>query len=305
MNGAADRPLSVFLTGGTGFVGRQVARRLAERGHSIRALVRSPEGAGALRELEAELVTGDLAGALSADAIEGCDVVIHLVGIIKERPPGLTFESVHTRGTMRVLEAAERAGVSKFVHMSALGSHTQQTAYQRTKHEAEELVRRSEIPSVIFRPSVIVGPEGEFTQLLVRLVRHAPVLPVIGDGSYRLQPVDVEDVANIFVQAAERVDLTGESYDIGGPHKLTYNRLLEIVCEEFGVRRKLCHIPVSLVRPFVEFASNWRLPTPLTSDQLEMLFQESIVPGEGNAIREIFGLEPCAFRSVLQRVRQA
>jgi NADH dehydrogenase len=189
--------------------------------------------------------------------------------------------------------------------MSALGSDSEGTEYMRTKHEAEESVQRSAIPSVIFRPSVIVGPEGEFTQLLVRLVRHAPVLPVIGDGTYRLQPVDVEDVANIFVQAAERSDLAGTRYDIGGPHKLTYNRLLEIVCEEYGVRRKFLHVPVSLVRPFVDLASSWRLPTPLTSDQLEMLMHESIVPGAGNAIHEVFGYEPAAFRSVIQRVRQA
>jgi len=301
MNEAGSRPRTVFLTGGTGFVGGHVARRLAARGHTIRALVRSPEQAGALRELGADLIAGDVSGSLPDHAMAGCDVVVHLVGIIKEKPPQPTFEGVHTRGTLQILEAATSAGVKKFVHMSALGSGPEGTAYQRTKHEAEELVRRSGIPHVIFRPSVIVGPGGEFTDLLTRMVRLAPVIPVIGDGSYRLQPVDVEDVASAIVLAAERDELNGESYDIGGPHKLTYNRMVEIVCEELGAKRRLIHVPVSLVRPLVDLASNWRLPTPVTSDQLEMLFQESIVPGDDSVLREVFGLEPTTLRAVMQR----
>ncbi len=185
--------------------------------------------------------------------------------------------------------------------MSALGARPDGTAYQRTKFEAEELVRRSGIPFVIFRPSVIVGPGGGFIEILLRVLRLAPVAPVIGDGSYRLQPVDVEDVAEAFVQAAVRDDLQGRSFEIGGPHKLTYNRIVEIVCEEFGLRRGKLHVPPGLVRPIVDLASNWRLPTPLSSDELTMLFEENIVSGEKNALRDVFGLEPTSLRSTLQR----
>ncbi|HSG80848.1 MAG TPA: NAD-dependent epimerase/dehydratase family protein, partial [Gemmatimonadota bacterium] len=231
----------VLLTGGTGFVGHHVARRLTERGHAIRALVRSAERANALRDLGAELVEGDVVDDIAGETLAGCDAVIHLVGIIREKPPALTFERVHTRGTLHVVEAAKSAGVKKFAHMSALGAAAQGTAYQRTKYEAEELVRRSGLPFVIFRPSVIVGTGGEFTNLLVSMVRRAPAVPVIGDGNYRLQPVDVGNMASAMVLAVERDDISGESYDIGGPHKLTYNRMLEIASEELGVRRKLFH----------------------------------------------------------------
>jgi uncharacterized protein YbjT (DUF2867 family) len=303
MSDTSDSRLSVFLTGGTGFVGRHVARRTAERGHRLRALVREPASAGSLTELGAELVEGDVTRDEGLDeAIAGCDVVIHLVGIIRERPPEQTFENVHTRGTRRVLEAAQRAEVGKFFLMSALGAKTDGTAYQRTKYEAEEVVRRSGIPYVIFRPSVIVGPEGEFTRLLLRVVRLLRLIPVIGDGRYRLQPVDVADLAEALVQAAERENLRNESFDIGGPHKLTYNRLLEIICEELGLRRRLVHVSPRIVRPLVDLASNWRLPTPISSDELAMMFEESIVPGDGNVLREVFGLEPTPFRSVLQRL---
>jgi NADH dehydrogenase len=306
MGVTSQRELSVFLTGGTGFVGRHVARRLAERGHQLRALVRNPESADALQELGAELVRGDVTQEAGlGDAMAGCDVVVHLVGIIRERPPAMTFEGIHTRGTLRVVQAAGRSGVPKFVHMSALGASPQGTAYQRTKYEAEELVRRSGLPYVIFRPSIIVGAGGEFVDILLRLLRLLPVTPVIGDGSYRLQPVDAEDVAAAFAQAAERDELTGECFEIGGPHKLTYNRILEIVGEEHGLRRPRIHVPVGLIRPFVDLATNWRLPAPINSEQLSMLLEESIVPGEKNTLREVFGIDPTSFRSVLQRLAGA
>jgi uncharacterized protein YbjT (DUF2867 family) len=303
MSDMTGSELSVFLTGGTGFVGRHLARRLAEGGHRLRALVRDPAAAASLTELGAALVEGDVTedGELD-EAMAGCDVLIHLVGILREQPRGQTFEAVHTRGTQRLVQAARQANVGKFVLMSALGAKTDGTAYQRTKYEAEEVVRRSGVPYVIFRPSVIVGAEGDFTRLLLRLVRRLPLIPVIGDGRYRLQPVDITDMAEAFAQAAERSDLMNASFDIGGPHKLTYNRILEIICEELRLRRRLIHVSPRFVRPVVELASNWRLPTPINSDELAMMFEESIVPGDGNVLREVFGLEPTPFRSVLQRL---
>ena len=299
--------LRIFLTGGTGFVGGHVARALAEHGHEIRALVRDRESAraGQLRELGADLVLGDVSrGQTLSGAIKDCDVVIHLVGIIKERSPHQTYERVHTRGTIHVVEAAKSAGVKKFIHMSALGARADGTAYQRTKFEGEEAARRSGIPFVIFRPSVIVGHGGEFTLLLLRVVRLLPITPVIGDGRYRLQPVDVRDVAEAFVLAAERDDLSDVTYDIAGPHKLTYNRIIEIVCEELGYKRRRLHIPLRMVRPLAEIASNWRLPAPITSEQLAMLLEENVVRGEENALRDVFGLEPRSLRSLLREMKK-
>lgn len=302
MNESGER--TVFLTGGTGFVGSCVARRLRNHNHRVRALVRSPDKATPLTAQGVEVVLGDITQPRSLDeAVDGCDTVVHLVGIIREKLPA-TFEAVHTRGTLRVLEAAERCGVKRFVHMSALGARAEGTTYQRTKFEAEELVRRSGIPSLVIRPSVIVGPGGGFMELLLGMLRLSPVIPVIGDGQYRLQPTDVEDVAMAFVQAVGRNDSLEGSFDIGGPHKLTYNRLLDIICEEFAWRRRRLHFPVGMVRPFVDLASNWRLPTPITSQQLTMLLEENIIRGDTNTLREVFGIEPTTLRSVLQRFRK-
>ncbi len=303
MNGSGELR-SVFLTGGTGFVGSCVARRLRNHNHRVRALVRSPDKATSLTVQGVEVVLGDITEPRSLDeAVDGCDTVVHLVGIIREKLPA-TFEAVHTRGTLRILEAAERCHVKRFVHMSALGARAEGTTYQRTKFEAEELVRRSGIPSVVIRPSVIVGPGGGFMELLLGMLRLSPVIPVIGDGQYRLQPTDVEDVARAFVQAVGRNDPLEGSFDIGGPHKLTYNRLLDIICEEFAWRRRRLHFPVGMVRPFVDLASNWRLPTPITSQQLTMLLEENIIRGDTNTLREVFGIEPTTLRSVLQRFRK-
>ncbi len=302
-----SRPsLAVFLTGGTGFIGRHIARRLVERGHRVHALVRNPRAALVLRDLGAELVEGDITRPSTlSGAIDGCDSVIHLVGIIRERAPAVSFRSVHVAGTEHVLDEAVRAGVRKFVHMSALGARSGGTPYHTTKFEAEEAVRSSGIGHVILRPSIVVGPGSEFIKILHRVLRLLPATPVIGDGQYRLQPVDVEDVASAFTLAAERDDLENESFDIAGPHKLTYNRVLGIMCEELGIRRLRVHVPLSLVRPGVNVIERLGLPAPINSDELAMLLDENVVGDDGNALKRVFGLEPTPFRAVLQRIKES
>jgi len=301
MNETSAAPPLVFLTGGTGFVGGHIARRLRARGIQVRALARDPDRATDLRQLGAEVVPGDITAesGLPAEAMGECTAVIHLVGIIREHPPATTFPTVHVRGTRNVLAAARRARVSAFVHMSALGARPGGTDYHRTKHEAEELVRGAGLPYVIFRPSIIVGPGSDFIQLLQRSLRFAPIMPIIGDGNYRLQPVHVRDVAEAFVQAVERDDLRDRSFDIGGPHKLTFNRVVDILCEEMEIRRPKVHMPTGLVKPVVDAAAGLHLPLPITPDQLGMLLEENVVPGEGNVLREVFGIDPISLRAAL------
>ncbi len=199
-------------------------------------------------------------------------------------------------------EAARAAAVQKFVHMSALGARPDApTAYHRSKFEGEEVVRRSGMGHIIFRPSVIAGEGGQFVDLLLRLVGRLPIIPVIGDGNYRLQPVDVEDVAAAFVTAAERADLVDRCFDLGGPHKLTFNRIVEIVCEELGRTCRTVHVPVGLVRSLAELGSSTPLHTPISPEELSMLLEENVLAGERNVLRDVFGREPASLRSVIQR----
>src|SRR4029077_5907359 len=161
-------PMKVFLTGATGFVGRNMLKRLLAEGHSVRALVREPEKAGALKVEKVDLVAGDVVEGAGLDqGMQGCDAAIHLVGIIVEKGKN-TFERVHHLGTRNVVEAAKHVGLKRVVHMSALGAGADGAAeYQTTKWKGEEEVRRSGIPYCILRPSLIFGEgDGFVTQMM-------------------------------------------------------------------------------------------------------------------------------------------
>src|SRR5580698_3750127 len=178
--------MRVFLTGASGFVGREVFRQLRAAGHSVRVLSRRPQSDRALADREVR--PGDVTDAASfAGGMAGMDAVVHLVGIINEIGAN-TFENVHTRGTEILLAAAREAGVKRFVHMSALGTRPNAASrYHKSKWAAEELVRNSGLDWTIFRPSIIYGREDQFVNLFARISRWSPVLPIIGDGSSKLQ----------------------------------------------------------------------------------------------------------------------
>src|SRR5579859_5313023 len=196
--------MKVFVTGASGFVGEEIVRQLHAAGHSIRILARqprSPRAQEAASEYRAEIHPGNV---LDADSLRGglkdCEAVIHLVGIISEIGRN-TFENVHTQGTKNMVAAAREAGVKRFAQMSALGTRPDAVSrYHQSKWVAEEIVRGSGLDWTIFRPSIIYGPKDHFVNLFARLARFSPVLPIIGRGDWKLQPVPVGDVAAAFVK---------------------------------------------------------------------------------------------------------
>lgn len=281
------------MTGPTGFVGRAVIPALQAHGYGVRCLVRRGSEP-ALRGLEAlERVEGDV---LSPEALErgmaGCDTVIHLVGIIREQPATLsTFERIHTRGTVNVLEAAAATGVRRFLHMSALGSRAGARArYHRSKWEAEEAVRASPAAWTIFRPSIIYGRGDEFVNLLAGMVGRYPLVPVIGGGQQRLQPVAVEHVAQAFARAVDLPATEKHAYEVGGPEAVTMVRLLDLIGEALNRPRvRKMHVPLGLVRPLARVLH--RLPGfPLTPDQLLMLEEDNVC--DAQPFHATFGLSP-------------
>jgi NADH dehydrogenase len=291
----------IAITGATGFVGRHVARVLVSRGHRVRALVRSAaRRPGALAGVAVETVPGDLGDATALAALaRGADALIHLVGIITEAGTA-TFEAVHVAGTRRLLAAAEDARVGRFVHMSAVGARDQPgaTPYHRSKWRGEELVRRSSIASVIFRPSIISGPESAPIRTLARLHRWSPLVPVFGDGRFPTQPVWIEDVALAFTLAAENAALTG-AFELGGPVALSYEAFLKAIGRAAGHPRPLVHVPLALVRAAAAVFAVVGPLAPLTSDQLQMLVEGSATPA--NAIESTFGIRPLPFEEGLIR----
>ncbi|WP_400164700.1 complex I NDUFA9 subunit family protein [Brevibacillus sp. TJ4] len=277
--------MKVFLTGGSGFVGKGIRARLQQAGITTVCLVRpgsEAKVAGDAVDTEGlELSTGDLFDLPSlVRGMQGCDAVIHLVGIIRERPSkGVTFPRIHVEGTRNILEAARQAQVKRFVHMSALGARENATSdYHKTKYEAEQLVQNSGIPYVIFRPSVIFGPGDEFVNMLADLVR-LPLTPVIGDGSYLLQPVARETVADVFVQALTSDAALNQVFETGGPEPISYGRILDEIGAVLGKPRvRKMHIPLPLMKPVVNLMEGFSF-FPITNTQLTMLV-------EGNFCRD-------------------
>ena len=268
--------MKVFITGGTGFVGKAVIEQVIHAGHGVRALVRTQNAE--LPE-QVERAVGDTTDPASLqDALFGCDAVIHLVGIIREFPgKGITFSRLHTDSTRNILLAAEEPKVKRFLHMSAYGTRENAvTGYHQTKWAAEQLVRESSLDWTIFRPSLIFGPQDEFVNMLAELIRKLPVTPVMGDGKYRLQPVSVNDIARGFCNALTTTGSRGQTYLCGGPEAFSYDEILDLIGTAMG-KKSVCklHHPLFLMKPVVKAMQS--IPQfPMTSDQLQMLLEENI-----------------------------
>jgi len=293
----------VFVTGGTGFVGRSVIQALRAHGHVVRCLVRRGSESD-LKGLEAiERVEGDvLARRPLADAMSGCDAIIHLVGIIRERPAsGVTFQRLHVEATENVIGAAADAGVRRLLHMSALGTRVQaRSRYHQTKWQAEEAVRASDLDWTILRPSIIYGPGDGFVSMLATLVRRLPVVPVIGSGAGRLQPVSVQVVAEGLARALDQGQSIGQTYAVCGPDALTFNQVLDEIAQVVRGRpaRKI-HIPVAAVRGLAVVLD--AVPFfPVTVDQLVMLEEDNTC--DPKPFLGAFDLRDMPFRAGLEAI---
>jgi NADH dehydrogenase len=293
----------IFVTGGTGFVGRSLVRALLASGFLVRCLVR-PGSEGDLRGFESiDRVPGDVLEPRGLVACaEGCAAIVHLVGIIREQPRrGATFERLHAQATANMLAVAKEAGVRRYLQMSALGTRPEaRSAYHRSKWRAEEAVRGSGAAWTIFRPSVIFGRGDEFISLLAGLIRRLPVVPVLGDGRYRLQPIPVEQVAEGFVRALRLDKSVGQTYEVGGPQPYPFVEVLDQIGAALGRRTvKKIHIPLGAVK-LTTRALGWLPFYPVTADQLAMLEEESVT--DPTRFFEDFGITPEPFARGLARM---
>lgn len=300
--------MRLLITGATGFVGREVLRQARAAGHELRALVRrlnSATARAAAAQFGAELRAGDvLDRATLAGVAEGCDAVIHLVGIISEAGRQ-TFENVHLRATENILAAVRDAGVPRHVQMSALGTRPNAVArYHQTKWRAEEAVRASGLAWTILRPSLIFGPEDHFVNLFARMSTWSPGLPVIGPGTAQLQPVAVEDVAACFVRAVAEPRAVGATLDVCGPDRFTLPEILREILAAQRRRRCLLRIPLPVARAQATvleqvFPKLLRRAPPLNRDQLVMLQEDNV--GHPTPAAELFGLRLTPFRDGIRR----
>jgi uncharacterized protein YbjT (DUF2867 family) len=264
--------MSVLVTGGTGFVGTHVVHALRARERPVRALVRDMRRAGRLTAWGAELVVGDVTDPASLRAAcAGADAVVHLVSIIRGSRDA--FERVMSQGTRELVAAAAESGVRRFVLASALGldERTKDVVpYYAAKWEMERVVRESGLEHVILRPSFVFGKDGGVLPTFVRLARFAPVTPIVGPGTQRLQPIWVEDVAEYYVHSLDLPQAANRTFEVGGPDVPTWNEFWDRLKRVLGTRRPSLHVPFGLMR--VQAALLERLPfAPVTRDQLTML----------------------------------
>jgi uncharacterized protein YbjT (DUF2867 family) len=281
----------ILVTGGTGFVGGHVVRRLREDDRPVRVLARKPSRAADLTGLGVEVAEGDVTDPDSLRrAVEGCDTVIHLVAIRQGKPE--QFQRVMTEGTRDLLAAAEAAGVRRFVHMSALGTSEETkdlVPYYRAKWDMEQAVRASGLEHVIFRPSFVFARDGGILPTFRRLARVAPVTPIIGSGEQRIQPIWADDVAAYFAAAVDKPEAANRTFELGGPDVVTWNEFWWRLKQVLGSRRPSVHVPVGFMR--INALVTERLPgdIPLTRDLLKMLEGPDNVVTRGEAVAT-FGL---------------
>jgi NADH dehydrogenase len=262
----------ILVTGGTGFVGTHVVHALRARELPVRVLVRDPRRGSRALAWGAELVEGDVTEPASLhDAIDGVEAVVHLVAIIKGSPPD--FERVMSQGTRNVVAAAKSAGVRRFVLASALGldERTKDAVpYFAAKWQMERAVRESGIDHVILRPSFVFAGDGGVLPTFVRVARFAPVTPIIGSGTRRLQPIWIEDIVEYYARAVDEPSAVNRTFEVGGPDVVTWNDLWDRLKRVLGVRRPSLHVPIGVMR--AQAALTERLPgAPVTRDQLTML----------------------------------
>ncbi len=273
-------PKLVTIFGGSGFVGRHVVRKLANRGYQIRVAVRRPDLAFHLQPLgnvgQIQLVQANLRYRKSIDAVvKGSDVVVNLVGILQESGRQ-KFSAVQNFGARAVAEAARAEG-AELVHMSAIGADTESTSsYGESKGEGESAVREVVKSSIIMRPSIVFGPEDDFFNRFGAMSRISPFLPLIGGGSTLFQPVYVGDVAEAFALAVDGKLKAGATYELGGSEILSFRQCLELLLREVGRNRMFISLPW-FVSTTLGKLIGWLPGAPITYDQVEMLKTNNVV----------------------------
>lgn len=288
----------ILVTGGTGFVGSHLVRRLAQENIQTRCLIRETSRVERLKRHGVEFVYGDVTDKESLKrAAEGVEAVIHLVGIIAEKK-GATFEIIHTQGTKNLVEACKEAGVKRFIYISALGARENaRSRYHITKWDAERAVIESGMEYVIFRPSIMIGEWGAFITMLSKVVRQSPVVPVI-DGESRVQPIYVENTVDCLVQALKDPKTTNRIFEIAGPEQITYRELFLALMDVLGIKKPAVEIPIWLMFPVAYILERVMQNPPITTQQLIMLQEDNIC--DTGEMLQVFDVEHVPLREALK-----
>ena len=296
--------MRVLVTGGTGVVGTAAVTELVRRGHSVRLLSRN---AGEDVAQWGEQVEPWPASVSEPERIkgsaDGCDVVLHVAGIVSESPPEVTFENVNVDGTRNMISETERAGVGRFIYLSSLGADRGKSPYHQSKKRGEEVVSNFRGGWIILRPGNVYGPGDEVVSLLLKMVRSLPIMPVIDGGTDPFQPVWVDDLASAIVAACERTDLHGKVLEIAGEEETSTNDLLDRFSELTGRSPARIPLPGFLASAGAAVAGMVGVDLPVNESQLTMLSEGNVIrtPG-GNALTAVFKIEPTTLEDGLKKL---
>jgi uncharacterized protein YbjT (DUF2867 family) len=290
----------ILLTGATGLVGSTLLRRLTARREPVRVLVRDPRRLGDQR-VRVQIALGDLTDPYSfRHAMRGVRTVIHLAASVRDQPRG-SIEELNGVATWRMVHAAERAGVERFVFFSAMSASTFSRArFFRAKALAEAAVADSDIPHTVFAPSIVYSPGDPFLTLMNRLALILPFMPVSGSGTALYQPIWADDVADSVMAVLDRADPGGSArYQLAGPETLSYEAIVRLALRSFGRRRPVVHVPLPIVRRFLRLAQLVAGHAVFaTWDEVELMEIPMTSPS-GTADAERLGVAPKPMRAVL------
>jgi uncharacterized protein YbjT (DUF2867 family) len=306
----------VTLIGGSGFVGRHIARALAKRGYRIRVACRRPDLAGHVQPLgtpgQVMPVQANVRYPASlAAACDGAYAVVNLTGVLSSSG-SQTFEAIHAFGAEASAKAARAAKASLFIQMSALGADAESASeYARSKAMGEARAKASFPGAIVIRPSIVFGPEDNFFNQFAGMSRLSPALPLIGGGITKFTPVFVGDVAEAIARLIDKGEASGKTYELGGPEVFTFKRLLEFTLDTIGRKRLLLPLPWPVAK-LMGTVMGFLPGAPLTADQVDLLKSDNIVSAaatrEGRDLAGL-GIAPSSIQGIvpsyLYRFRKA
>ena len=307
--------MKILVTGGTGVIGVAAVPELLRAGHAVRLLSRHADEDTPAFPDGVEPFTARVDDPERLDeAVAGCDVILHIAGIVEEHPPEVTFEGVNVQGTRHLLDAANRGGLPAFIFLSSLGAERGESEYHRSKLAAEELVRDYAGRWLILRSGNVYGPGDETISMLLKMARTLPAVPMVGDGDQPFQPIWFGDLGRALAQAVEDRTLAGQTLEVAGPDITTTADLLTRFEGITGRKPPRLAVPVWLTEVGTQalealggfgkrILENARVTVPINSSKLSMLIEENVLEDQArNALLTHFDIEPTPLQEGLERL---
>ena len=299
--------MKILVTGGTGVVGEAAVTALLAKGHTVRLFSRSASDDCRQWPGNIEARDGNVGDAETVrGSADGCDLVLHVAGIVDEQPPEVTFEKVNVGGTRNMVREAERAGVRRFIYVSSLGCDTGESDYHRSKLGAEEVVRGFDGEWLVMRPGNVYGPGDDVISLLLKMVRTLPAVPVIDGGEDPFQPMWAADLGEAIAVVVERRELSRRVLELAGPESTTMNDVIQRLSRITDRSPLRIPVPGFLAEWGTKLAEKVGIELPVNEGQLTMLRERNVIEHKGdNALITVCHVTPTPLDEGLKKLADA